>query len=165
MDRFKELTKEEGINEIPYIWTVFLSMENDLWANPFQNRKMRHRCLFVKNDTGNLDIYIHLSEKEISQLPEVPLPEKVYFYGAYNQLNVIQIRAYGVLREVLESAERRLYEEKMLAWLEENIIKDNCHHGYQPDAKEKENAVKNLKEGKVFHFVPENYAYHHYERG
>lgn len=157
----KELTKKEGIKNLPLIWTMFLSQSEDLFAEPFSNRKLRYRCIFEKTNgiAENLKVYFHLSENEELLLP---IPESVYLYGAFNQITVCQMRSFGNAREMVEE-EKRNFIKLIKKRLAGKKLSDKLPLAMSYE--ESQEALLLIQSGKFYCFEPLEYAYDTYERG
>ncbi len=156
----EKLTKKEGIKMLPLIWTIFLSQSEDLWAEPFSNRKMRYRCIFEKTNgiAEELKVYFHLSEKELVS----NMPESIYFYGAFNQINVHQVRSFGNVREMTDE-EKENFIKLIKVRLTGKAIGDRLPAPMS--FKESQEIPLLIQSGKFYFFEPLEYAYHVYERG
>jgi len=159
----EKLTNEKGIEMIPHVWTIFVSKENDLFPNPFNNRTLRFRCFFEKLQGVNesLAIYFHLSEDEkVADLSS--LPDSVYFYGAFNQITVHQIRSFGNIRN-MTAEERENFIQLVTDRLKGENIGDKLP--IKPSTEEKHEALRKLESGGFYRFKPLDFMCHKYERG
>ncbi len=165
---YKRIKKKEGIKFFPLIGTVFVSNNKDLWANPFENRDLRPRCFFKISDEETMEIFFHLTKDERNKKTEIAVfPCKTYFLGAYNQINVCQMRAFGTLYLLSKSEDIRKFKDELRADLEKRTNDTNVSSMNQVTTKEKLKAldVVSKDEGMFFKFIPTSYAYHMYERG
>jgi hypothetical protein len=159
----EKLTKTQGIKMFPHIWTIFLFKDDDFFAEPFSGRSLRHRCYFEKSKGINerLTVYFHLSEDErFDDL--VPLPESIYFYGAFNEVTVYQIRSLGNIRKMTKR-ERTKFIKIITDRLNGKNVGDKLW--IKPTDREIEKALSKLTSGEFYCFEPLEYAYHIYERG
>lgn len=156
----EKIKNDEGAKMLPLIWTVFLSQSPDLWAEPFSGRQRRHRCIFIKNNlTASLTACFHLSDDEFPFL----VPGPIYFYGAFNQVSVCQVRSYGNLKNMTM--------EEILAFKE--LIKERVNGGLKLDKLPLLASPRDLDEaqllvqssGRFYCFEPLEYAFNNYERG
>jgi len=162
----KIINPKEGWNYLSLIWTIFLSEEPDLFAEPFSNRHLRYRCLFVK-EVNN--IYLYLTNEEIKSIKCLnPLPSKIYFYGAYNQIEVCQMRSYGTIKVVVDKRRHMIIELMTRRLNGEQIISDNFCRNIKDNLND-DGTQKSLKslslEGKLYCFEPISYDFDLYERG
>ena len=85
---------------------------------------------------------------------------KMYFYGAYNQVNVVQMRATGsiencgLLTNIQDLMQRRLLGEE---------IGDKFQ--IKPEKEEVLHALKLLEKGTIVCFKPVSFAYNSHETG
>lgn len=168
MSFYKEIENEEGIKFFPHIGTIFISDKEDLWANPFQNKDLRVRCFFKIIDEKTMEIFFHLTKDECSTEIEVTtFPCKTYFSGAYNQVNVCQMRALGELHLLTENSDIDKFKSELKVDLDKRTNDTKVSSMYQVTTKEKEEALEivSKNEGMFFRFVPISYASHMYERG
>jgi hypothetical protein len=167
MSSYKEIENEEGIEYFPYIGTVFISNREDLWANPFQNRELRRRCFLKIIDEKTMEIFFHLTKNEFKNTEIETLPCKTYFSGAFNQINVCQMRAFGELHLLTDNSDIDNFVNELKADLEKRTNNTKVSSMYQLTTQEKLNALKIVSEndGMFFKFIPISYASHWYERG
>jgi hypothetical protein len=168
MSFYKEIENEEGIKCFPYIGTVFVSNKEDLWANPFQNSELRRRCFFRIIDEKTMEIFFHLTKDEFNKETTVTtFPYKTYFSGAYNQINVCQMRAFGELHLLTQSSDIDKFKNELEADLKKRTNNTKVSSMNQVTTKEKKDALEivSKNEGMFFRFVPLSYAFHTYERG
>jgi len=159
----KKLTEKQGIKMFPYVWTIFLFKRNDLFAEPFSFRSLRFRCYFEKSKgiAEKLMIYFHLTENEkFNDLS--PLPKSIYFYGAFNQMTVYQMRSWGNIR-IITKGEKTKFIKLITDRLNGKSIGDKLP--LKPSREEKEEALLKLQTGEFYCFEPLNYEYNTYERG
>ncbi len=159
----EKLTEKKAIKMFPYIWTIFLFKNDDFFAEPFSLRPLRYRCYFEKSKgiTEKLTIYFHLSEEEkFNDLS--PLPESIYFYGAFNQMTVYQMKSLGNIR-IMTKGERTKFIKLITDRLNGKNIGDKLP--LKPSTEEKEEALLKLQTGEFYCFNPLNYGYSTYERG
>jgi len=159
----KALTAKQGHKMFPLIWTIFLSKKNDEWVNSFYSRSLRYRCLFQKKTDatwGNV-IYFHLDEEEMKALGIDYSAQMIYFYGAYNQILVCQIRSFGALRAMTElekSAFIRIIQRR------NNGLDVGDKLPLKPDPEEELIIFHKIRSGYYFRFDPMEISYHAYER-
>lgn len=168
MTFYKRIKKDEGIKYFPLIGTVFISNDKDLWANPFQNRDLRLRCFLKVIDFRTMEIFFHLTKDEVNKKTEITsFPCKTYFSGAYNQVNVCQMRAFGELHLLTDSADINKFIDELKVDLEKRTNDTKVSSMYQVKTEEKIKALEivSKNDGMFFKFIPISYASHMYERG
>ena len=167
MSFYKEIENEEGIKYFPYIGTVFVSDREDLWANPFENRDLRRRCFLKIIDEKNMEIFFHLTKDEFKNTGIETLSCKTYFSGAYNQINVCQMRAFGELHLLTDSSDIDKFKNELRADLKKRTNDTKVSSMHQVTTQEKLNALEIVSKnsGMFLRFVPLSYASHMYERG
>jgi hypothetical protein len=165
---YKELSGEEGRKYFPLIWTIFLEKEDaNFFAEPFSNQRIRFRCFFDQNGSeiagkGKLSVFFQLTKEEVEEFELKKLPKKIYFYGAYNQINVVQIKSYGKIRTMTQEE-----KESFIIHAIENL--QNKGKGpFSLRDKEKEAEVLSViksRKGEFYRFDPISYSFNTYERG
>lgn len=165
MIEYKKLNEKEGWLYLSKIWTVFLSKDPDLWVNPFEHRDQRYRCLFMDSEKC---IYLYLTSHEIVKTECLDVSsDGIFFSGAYNQINVCQMRSVATIESVGK------YEKSYILFLiekrlrGEKIPSDNFKkYFFDPNKEEKMKALKYLRsDGILFCIKPSSFEYHTYERG
>jgi len=164
---YQELSNEEGIKCFFYIGTAFISNNENLWINSFQNRNLRLRCFFNVIDEKTMEIFFHLTKDEFNRMEIESPPCKTYFFGAYNQINVCQMRAFGELNLITESLGIEKFKKELQKDLNRRTNDTKTSSMYQVTTEEKLEALEIVSnnEGLFFKFIPISYAYHCYERG
>ena len=161
---YEEMTKEEGLVLLPKILTVFVSKDPELWANPFQNLEERHHCFFEKSESGMIAyFYLTLKKYKIYFLESLKNSEKFYLSGAFNYMEVCQVRAFGEVSEIVGDKKNQMIDlmNKRLKGEETN---DPISYSLSRDEK-RDYLIPSSEEGIMYSFKPESYAYHTYERG
>ncbi|MFA4942243.1 MAG: hypothetical protein WC564_01230 [Patescibacteria group bacterium] len=159
----KHLTNKEGVSTLPLAWTVFVRPDKNYSADPFSYRTLRYRCFFDKLQgqlSEKLMVYFHLIEGDESN-DYLPSSKNVYLYGAFNQVNVYQVRSFGKVREMTE--------EERVKFIK--IIKDRLNGKDVGDelpiklsGQEKELVLIRLKTGTFYCFEPVSYELGIYHR-
>ena len=165
---YKRISKEKGIEFFPKIGSLFISDNKDLWANPFQNTELRARCFFKVIKKGVMEIFFYLTKEEVNKKTELEtFPCQVYFSGAYNQVNVCQMRAYGELQLISDATDIENFKKELSADLETRTNDTKVSYMYEVTTEQKQKALKIVSEqpGMFFKFIPKLYASHMYERG
>ena len=155
-----KLNKRTGKNMLCLTWTMFLTKDDKYFANPFEPKEPLYRCLFVK--AGELSetfaIYFHVHETETAP----PLEPPIYFYGAFNQMTVYQMRSSGTIRE-MDIFEKAEYLELMPARLAGK--KNSIGLPITISEEEQKKTLEMLKSGEFYRFEPLDFYYKTYERG
>lgn len=165
---YEKLSKKEGIESFHFIGTVFISKNKELWANPFENRELRARCFLKVINEETMEIFFHLTNDEVAKKTELKkFPCKTYFFGAYNQVNVCQMRAFGELQLLSDATDIQKFKNELSTDLDARTNDTNVSSMYQVNTEQKQKALKTISEtpGMFFKFIPKSYAYHVYERG
>jgi hypothetical protein len=161
---YKELEKEKALMFLPQIWTVFLSKDPNLFAEPFSNRRLRHRCLFEKSK-DKITVYFYLNPEDIKfvDLESMTSSEKIYFYGAFNHINIFQVRAFGEVSKVVGEKKDQIIN-LMIKRLKGK--KTNDPVSLKLERKEKSKTLISLKEKRTLYaLTPDSYAYRVHEKG
>lgn len=160
---YRKLEKEDGMRFFTNSLTVVPSKRPDFFIDFLNNnpkinaKKVRYRCLF-KNGNRCLIVYLYLTDEEIIALKCLtPLPEEIYFFGEYDQTDVLQVRVLGAIKEVEENE-----RSKIIHLMEERFVGKltDCDCLLTRIDKEvKEEGIKSLKlPGKLYSFEPVSYA-------
>lgn len=156
------LSRQDGMSMLPKVWTIVLSKRNDEFVGPSSFRILRYRCLFMrtKDPATKLIVYFHLSSEEEEEgfgFNFPPLPSYLYFYGAFNQVSLHQMRSRGRIREMtqIERIKFIKFVQKRLAGKD---VRDELP--IKPSSEEKQEALKLIQAGKFYRFIPLNYACH-----
>lgn len=162
---YKTLTKSEGARFFQKSLTIILSNKENSFPNPFVPRELRYRCLFKNGSCSNLVAYLYLKDKEIATFKCLnPLPDKIYLYGAYNQINVCQMQALGNIKEIGGDKKNEIISFLTKRFNGEFIECDNFFPKLDQD--DKNEGLKSLSlSGKLYYFEPISFAYDEYERG
>lgn len=166
---YKNISKEEGKLYLPKIWNIDLTQENDLFITPFGNLERRYRTMF-KEENRELVAYFHLNKEELNENSDLSaMPETIYMFGAYNQINVCQMRSYGKIREMTEEEKNefvKIIKGRFDGEKQTDPDSNYCRNSNGLDNKEKRAGLAAINsEGKFFRFDPISYGYHTYERG
>jgi len=165
----EQLSVEKGKKYLSKIWTMFFYKDENFFPNPFSFRQLRQRCFFNKQGKISDDflIYFHLTNDESKEFDLKPLPDKIYMYGAYNQVTVCQMRSLGEIRE-MTNEEKNKFKELIEKRLEGKNIGDSFMETI-PKSKisdlERTQIITLMQLGNFYCFKPLDYAYHVYERG
>ncbi len=160
---YEKISHKEGIEFFPKVWTIFLSKNPKLWANPFENRKLRPRCIFEKSNgiSNKMTVYLHLTDEEIISEGIESITEEIFLYGAYNQVQVYQMKGIGKIRE-MTGEEKKKFVKLVKDRLKGENIGDRVDLSM---SKNNDMIPKIMTSGKFFCFEPTDYEYNMYERG
>lgn len=161
MSRYTEMTAEEGRGFLPNVWNLFFKpfTEADFFVEPWENCELAD-CADFRMDSDEVFFFV-TDEGLINFLKEVK--GELFLFGAYNQINVCQMRARGHVA----------FEE---GHSETEQIRKRLHDAIQSragelprtrrlDRKEAEERYAILENGLLFRFLISSYAYSMYERG
>lgn len=164
--KYEPLTNEEGVESFPRVFTLFPTTDANFFIDPFGLRRLRYRAYFEKTTRSlkqELRVYFHLTPKENEGLSiSNYLTDEIYLYGAFNEINVVQIKSRGVIEEILGES-----KEQFLAIIKDQLTGENISRiGPGPSKDDIRNALNDLStEGYVYCFTPIDYMFSTYERG
>lgn len=164
MGRYKKISQTEGRRLLSLIWTINLCQDADYFVNPFSNRRLRYRSIIRKIPPSGekILVYFHLSPQE--GFPDLnPLPKTIYLYGAFNQINVYQVRCRGNIREMKPNEQKSFIRNVLARLIDHQDIGDKLR--YKPSVQEEIKEASLINEGKYYLFEPLEYALGSYERG
>lgn len=159
---YKELEKRDGVKFFTNSLTVVPSKRADFFIDflpsRFEAKKVRYRCLF-KNGCNCLIVYLYLTDEEIITLKCLtPLPNEIYFFGEYNQTDVLQVRALGVIKEVEENERNNI-----INFMKERFAGKSTYYDSFLEHLDENNKAESLKSlslsGKLYSFEPVSYAF------
>lgn len=159
---YRKLEKPDGVRYFANSLTVVPSQREDFFidflSSRFEAKKVRHRCLF-KNGCNCLIVFLYLTDEEINVLKCLtPLPKEIYFFGEYDQTDVLQVRALGVIREVEENKRDEIVN-LMKERFDGKFVGCDCLLTHI-DTDDKTNGIQSLKlPGKLYSFEPVSYAF------
>lgn len=158
--KYINLSVKEGRESFPKIWNLFFKplANGDFFVEPWSNRALRDCAEFRLDQSGEIFFFVD-NEKLASFLKETT--GKLYLFGAYNQINVCQMRASGTVtfetgHPETEQIRKRLYKAI------ESRTRVNIN---RLDEEEAEVRYSILKKGLLFCFHINSYGYNTYERG
>lgn len=161
---YTDMSTEEGREFLPKVWNLFFKplTREDFFVSPFGNHKFRDCAEFRLGSGGTQsdEIFFFINDEDLVQFLKETTGE-LYLFGAYNQVNVCQMRARGTVKfegEHLETEEIK----KRLA----DIVRSRINVSINKlDRDEVEERLKILRDGLLFSFHINSYAYSTYERG
>lgn len=161
MDNYSILPQKKGIELLQKAWSVFLSPHQDFWPDPKSNKSLRYRSFFQPRVEGvelKLQIFLHLTDAEIEENPDLKevlntsgsnKGKGLFFYGAQNDVEVLQLRVTGTLR-ALDNEERKRVRKLLLDRILGLSSKDRLP--IKPQAEEAEATKVKLKKGRLYCF-------------
>lgn len=159
---YKKLEKRDGVKLFTNSLAVVPSKREDFFIDflpsRFEVKKVRYRCLF-QNGCNCLIVYLYLTDEEINLLKCLtPLPKEIYFFGEYDQTDILQVRVLGVIREV-EEKERN----KIINLMKERFTGKFAGRDSFLEHLDENNKAEGLKSlslsGKLYSFEPVSYAF------
>lgn len=149
---------------MPNVQNLFFKplSEPDYFVEPWRNRALRDCALFELADDKEArmfaqDIYSFLQDSAIiDYLSSVP---ETLVYGAYNQVNVCQMRAHGTVSRVSDAADIDTRKQ----YLESGF--ESAKYRQRWKSEELAERQKLLENGTLFRIRLTAYAYGMYERG
>ncbi|HWQ60506.1 MAG TPA: hypothetical protein VN420_05190 [Candidatus Fimivivens sp.] len=153
----------EGKKYFPKVWSLVpesLSNE-DLFINPFYGGDLRD-CAEFQTGTGKDqvgEVVLFVDDEEIIRFFEQTA--ELYLYGAYNQVNVCQMRVRGTVKPEEDHAETERIRCRLKEVIRSRVGKQV--NGLERDEAEDRYVI--LEKGRPFRFSPISYAYDTYERG
>jgi len=164
MADYKELTLVDGTKFIQNVWNFFFKPTGDeaFFVEPWDNRELAD-CAEFRFDqmTGLLtEILFFVSEEELIRFL-LSTRGQLYLFGAYNQVDVCQMRSLGIVTNEDSHSEASAIRERLRA----KILKRITATVNKLDREEVQARLALLENGRLFSFRPVNYAYAMYERG
>jgi hypothetical protein len=155
------MTAEEGRKFLPNVWNLFFKpfSEANFFVEPWENCELAD-CADFRMDSDEV-FFFAADEGLINFLKEVR--GELCLFGAYNQINVCQMRARGHVALAEDHPEIEQIRKR---------LRDSIQHrsGETPrtrrlDKKEAGARLAILENGLPFRFLISSYAYSMYERG
>ena len=164
MSKYTSMSAGEGRRFLSNIWNLFFKSLTDgnFFVEPWENYELRDCAEFRPVDReGQLDeILFFVVDEELARFLNETLGE-IYLFGAYNQINVCQMRASGTVA----LAEGHPETEQIKKRLHDAIKSRVGASIHKLDEKEAKERYASLENGKLFRFLVSSYAYSMYERG
>ena len=159
MTRYTEMTAEEGRKFLPNVWNLFFKpfTEANFFVEPWENCELAD-CADFRMDSDEVFFFV-TDEGLINFLKEVK--GELCLFGAYNQINVCQMRARGHVA-LTEGPPETEQIRKHLRDRIESRVGAPVHRLTEKEAKER---CVILENGLLFRFLVSSYAYSMYERG
>lgn len=159
-----DLTFEEGRRYLPHIQNLFFKplTEGDFYVEPWRNRELRD-CAEVRSGVSEEEpdeVWLFTADPQLIAFFKATT-EQLYMFGAYNQINVCQMRARGTV--TCEEGHPETDQIKFRLWAGiQARVGTPVSRLSDSDAQERESL---LKKGTLFCFRISSYAYETYERG
>ena len=161
---YKEMTIVEGRKFLPNVWNIIPKplTEENFFVEPWENREMRDCAEFRLGNgrNGSDEVFFFVTDEELVRFLKKSVGE-LYFFAAYNQINVCQMRARGTV--MLEEDHPDV--EKMKKSMRTDIKRRVSSTVSKLNKKEAEERFAILSNGLLFCFQIKAYAYQTYERG
>ena len=154
---YTELEAAKGRKSLEHIWNLFFKplTEPDFFVEPWENCELGDCAAF----TGD-EVWFCTNDAElVAQLEAAK--EELYLFGAYNQVNVCQMRARGTVTRVSEDSKTKQIKSRLRAAITRRVGK--MVEGLKEDEAQARRAI--IDSGAVFCFRATAYAYDTYERG
>src|SRR3989344_2048547 len=104
---YTTLTPEDGEYYLPKVWNIaFISLTDENHFPEFWHDQLLRECsLFEDAGSGKMKLFVCGEQSSIKDLLGDKMKAEVFLFGAYNQVNVCQMRARGVISRVSSTAE------------------------------------------------------------
>lgn len=162
--RYVELSMSEGREFFPKVLNLFPKplTDDDFYVEPWENRELADCAEFrLGSGTDGSDEVLFF----VSDPPMIDFLSKstgdIYLFGAYNQINVCQMRARGNVTLVESDSDAQQIKARLHAAIEKRV--GALFNGL--DTQEAAERYALLSEGSLFRFRITTYATHMYERG
>lgn len=163
MSQYKVLEYPDGAKYMPKVWNFCFKplKENDFWVEPWKNRALADCADFrLGASHKGSEILFFVKDSELVRFLS-DTPSQLYLYGTYNQINVCQMRAKGLVALVVDHPETESLKERLRGRITRRVGAF-INKLSQEEADER---FAILEGGQMFCFRPVEYAYHIYERG
>lgn len=164
MPRYTDMSVVEGRKFLPNVWNLFpkpLADEN-FFVEPWKNCELRDCADFrlgtEKDQIG--EVFFFVTDEKLIIFLKGTMGE-LYLFGAYNQINVCQMRARGTVT-CEEGHPETEQIKKRLRDVIESRMEASIHKLSKKEAEERYAIIEN---GLLFCFRISSYAYSMYERG
>ena len=164
MSSYKELKFADGTEFIQHVQNFFFKPigEEEFFVEPWENRELADCAEFRFSQTTGLltEILFFVCDEELVRFL-LCTREQLYLFGAYNQVDVCQMRSLGIVTSEESHPEAYALRERLRA----KILKKIIAPAIRLNEEEAQVRFDLLEKGKLFSFHPVNYAYAMYERG
>ena len=163
MSRYKGLDASEGAKFMPSVWNLHFKPlgEDNYFVETWENRALADCAEFrLGSSSERSEILFFVKDEELVRFLE-QAQEQMYLYGAYNQINVCQMRAKGSVAPLESHPDAEGIKQRLRAQIASRVgsfvsklSDDEASERYEI-----------LNGGKMFCFRPVEYAYSGFERG
>lgn len=165
MTGYTVLNPEKGEGYMPKVWNLFFKpiAETDYFVEPWGNLLVRDCSEFRDGKDGSMELVFCGASETIETLLDDKAEADAMVYGAYNQVNVCQMRALGTVFRITSAEEL----ESIKNLLRERVKSKKKMNGSSIPMTNREVAERlAVIDGQPpYRFVPREYAYMTYERG
>ncbi len=154
---YKELPVEKGRKYLPHIWNLFFKPldEPDFFVEPWRNCELGDCAEFREDEVS----FFVLDAELVAFLDGAR--EGLHLFGAYNQVNVCQMRARGTVSRVDDPAEIARVKKSRRASITKRVGK--TVDGLREEEADARRVI--IDSGTLFRFSVTSYAHKMYERG
>lgn len=163
MSRYEVLTIAKGAKYMPKVWNFFFeSIDNgEFFVTPWAKKATEVAdCAEFRLSGSTPEILFFVLDEELARFLS-STHEQLYLFGAYNQVNVCQMRAKGTVTLEEAHPETEAIRERLRSKISARV--GACVSKLSEQEAEKRFEI--LDRGKLFCFYPIEYAYAMYERG
>jgi hypothetical protein len=164
MSRYEVLEAAEGVKYMPKVWNLHFKPlnEDNYFVEPWKNTALADCAEFrlSASNGGRSEVLFFVKDPELVDFL-ARSQEELYMYGAYNQINVCQMRAKGSVAKLdtypeADSIKQHLRDRiaSRVGAFVSKLSQDEANERYTI-----------LDQGQMFCFRPTEYAYGMYERG
>lgn len=161
---YEAMSAAEGRKFLPNVWNLFFKpvTEENFFVEPWKNCELGDCAEFRLGNgrEGSDEVLFFVTDKELVDFLKKTSGE-LYLFGAYNQINVCQMRARGTV--ALEEGHPDV--EQFKARLQADIASRVGSMVSKLNQEEAEERYAILNNGLLFCFRVSAYAYQMYERG
>jgi hypothetical protein len=162
--QYIEMSPSEGRRFMPKIKNLIFKplTDENFFVEPWENRELGD-CAEFRLSTGRNasdEVLFFVSNSELVSFLK-NTKQELYLFGAYNQINVCQMRARGTVTLEEKHPDSESIKARLRTAIESRV-------GSMIDKLNEEQAEERysiLNSGVLFRFQMSSYAYHQYERG
>jgi hypothetical protein len=164
MSRYRNINATEGTRCLQLVWNFsFMPIsESELFITPFGDRERADCAEFQVDQASGLLVRVpfFVNSEELTNFL-INTKGQIYLFGAYNQINVCQMRSLGTVTSEENHPDTDAIRERLRAKIKARIgARINKLWGNEAQTR-----FDILDRGKLFCFCPEDYAFATYERG
>ena len=164
MPHYTDLDAATGLAFLPKVWNLVIkpATSDAFFPEPWENQHVRDCAVFAQHGT-DLEVLFCGEPSAVEPLLDGAIAKWAWLYGAYNQIQVCQMRAEGYLSRVV-LPERILWAKRAL--LEQVRSKRKANGDTRPMTEpETLRRVTMIARHPVYRFAPMKYACAVYNRG